>query len=64
MAWLVTTYKELQVVTQPVSAPCDWLCDSDSYFWNFWYFENFVFCITYLFSLGYGRTSPPLRTTF
>jgi hypothetical protein len=41
---------------------CDWTCDLDSYFWNFWCFEFLVFCITYLFSVGYGRTSPPLRT--
>src|ERR1035441_8151774 len=32
-------------------------------FWNCRYFPPFALCITYLFSVGCERTSPPLSTT-
>ena len=60
---VVLVLRPLPEIKQPFSGPCDCRCDLDWCFWNFWYFERFVFCITCLFSMGYERTSPPLRTT-
>jgi hypothetical protein len=34
------------------TGPCDSWCDLAGCFWNFWYFENFVLCISYLFSVS------------
>ena len=44
--------------------PCDLWGDLAACFWHFWYFEDFVSCITYVFSVGCESSSPPLRTTF
>ena len=35
----------------PKTKPCDLWCDLAASFWHFWYFENFVSCITYVFSV-------------
>ncbi len=34
-----------------LEGPCDLWCDLAACFWHFWSFENFVSCITYVFSV-------------
>ena len=46
----------------PGNGPCDTRCDLIWFFWPFENFWPFVMCISYVFSVGQERTSPPLRT--
>ena len=57
------TQSNLQQIPRLRRVPCDLWCDLAVCFWHFWYFEDFVSCITYVFSVSCESSSPPLRTT-